>query len=316
MAFPTGEIKRDKSRAALPKLNLHELQSPTEMSKWPIFLARRALSLIRYLSWQLATKAPEYGWLCKQRATAGDLLPFPPEACHKGPPVSVGKTGAMTSQWGVCFHFAFLKERFPAKSFLSRSSRGGTKTKRKELFPISVWRALKVGIWSRRCLMRGCTSGWIRACHLALAPEIPRLFHRKESRGSLVSSRWSGIVLRAVPLLSLKGIWDSVVKSSVARCLRGSILAACKCLRALDVLPGSTFCSCATRDGMSFGRLVLVSLERTDVLEEWAVLPFPWKTVLREKSYDCNEDLGLCHLRSWFTQGFWLPSSGFSPGPS
>lgn len=56
LAFPTGEIKRDKSRVALPKLNLRELRSPTEMSKWPISLARRALSLIRALSWQLATK--------------------------------------------------------------------------------------------------------------------------------------------------------------------------------------------------------------------------------------------------------------------
>lgn len=55
--------------------------------------------------------------------------------------------------------------------------------------------------------------------------------------------------MRAVPL-SLKGIWDSVIKSSVASFLRGSFLQVCIVLYALVLLRAIPSAHVAARDSL------------------------------------------------------------------
>lgn len=55
--------------------------------------------------------------------------------------------------------------------------------------------------------------------------------------------------MRAIPL-SLKGIWDSVIKSSVASFLRGSFLQVCIVLYALVVLRAIPSAHVAARDSL------------------------------------------------------------------
>lgn len=130
-------MRRDKGRAALRKLNLHELKCPTEMSKWPISLAQRALQLISPLGWQLAMKAPEHSCLWKelQRALASDLLI--PQILPQASACLHGKDRCHVLLMQNLFPLGVLCKDVPGKVFSSMQSRGGTRMKRKVLFYIS-----------------------------------------------------------------------------------------------------------------------------------------------------------------------------------
>lgn len=183
--------------------------SRAPVSKWDVraatILGKRS-PLINFSLELAACHKSTWVWLPVTRTAAGRssglLLP------QKRAPVSVGKDRAAVNFWlGICSHLASLERVFQKGLFSEAVLEVGQRQKEKFCFPFLFGEPLKSACGaSRMCQMKGCTSGWVW--------KSQGYSWGTRSESSLVSSRWSGIALKAVALSSLQGIWTQLSKTA------------------------------------------------------------------------------------------------------